>query len=87
MLYSSTHSLPGVNIDPSHTVSVPHGSVPEAPQSDSHVYSVDSNANGNLVSSLHLNFLVSTQVVVENTRVGSSWLLCNWYATAALLTV
>ncbi|ONL92423.1 Granule-bound starch synthase 1 chloroplastic/amyloplastic [Zea mays] len=38
-----------VNIDPSHTVSVPHGSVPEAPQSDSHVYSVDSNANGNLI--------------------------------------
>ncbi|ONM00028.1 DnaJ homolog subfamily C GRV2 [Zea mays] len=89
-LYSSTHSpSPGINIDPSHTVSVPHGSVPEAlsennqqieaPQLDSHVYSVDSNANGNLVSSLHSDFSVPAQVVVENTPVGSGRLLCNWY--------
>jgi DnaJ family protein C protein 13 len=88
--YSSTHSpLPGINIDPSHTVSVPHGSVPEAlsennhqigaPQLDSHVYSVDSNANGNLVSSSHSDFSVPAQVVVENTPVGSGRLLCNWY--------
>ncbi|RLN19119.1 hypothetical protein C2845_PM02G19270 [Panicum miliaceum] len=77
--YSSAHS-------PS---AVPHGSVPEslsennhqfgAPQLDSHVYSVDSNANGNLVSSSHSDFSVPAQVVVENTPVGSGRLLCNWY--------
>lgn len=88
--YSSTHSpLPGINIDPSHAVSVPHGSVPEAlsennhqigaPQLDSQVYSVDSNANGNLDSSTHSDFSVPAQVVVENTPVGSGRLLCNWY--------
>ncbi|KAF8728194.1 hypothetical protein HU200_018782 [Digitaria exilis] len=86
----STHSpLAGVNINPSHAVSTPLGSVPEAlyennqqigaPQLDSHVYSVDSNANGNLVSSSHSDFSVPAQVVVENTPVGSGRLLCNWY--------
>ncbi|OEL33191.1 DnaJ-like protein subfamily C GRV2 [Dichanthelium oligosanthes] len=88
--YSSAHSpLAGINIDPSHSVSVPHGSVPEAlsdnnhqigvSQLDSHVYPVDSNANGNLVSSSHSDFSVPAQVVVENTPVGSGRLLCNWY--------
>ncbi|XP_039785026.1 dnaJ homolog subfamily C GRV2-like isoform X2 [Panicum virgatum] len=88
--YSSAHSpLAGINIDPSNAVSVPHGSVPEAlsennhqigaPQLDSQVYSVDSNANGNLVSSSHSDFSVPAQVVVESTPVGSGRLLCNWY--------
>ncbi|AQL05347.1 DnaJ homolog subfamily C GRV2, partial [Zea mays] len=88
--YSSTHSpLPGISIDPSCAVTVPHGFVPEAlsennhqigePQLDSHVYSVDSNANGDLVSSSHSDFSVPAQVVVENTPVGSGRLLCNWY--------
>ncbi|CAN6324472.1 unnamed protein product [Urochloa humidicola] len=88
--YAPAHSpLAGMNIDPSHAVSVPHGSVPEAlsennhqtgaPQLDSHVYSVESDANGNLVSSSHSDFSVPAQVVVENTPVGSGRLLCNWY--------
>ncbi|CAN6305766.1 unnamed protein product [Urochloa humidicola] len=88
--YTSVHSpLAGMNIDPSHAASVPHGSVPEAlyennhqtgaPQLDSHVYSVESDANGNLVSSSHSDFSVPAQVVVENTPVGSGRLLCNWY--------
>ncbi|CAN6319075.1 unnamed protein product [Urochloa humidicola] len=88
--YTSVHSpLAGMNIDPSHAASVPHGSVPEAlyennhqtgaPQLDSHVYSVESYANGNLVSSSHSDFSVPAQVVVENTPVGSGRLLCNWY--------
>ncbi|GJM91559.1 hypothetical protein PR202_ga07941 [Eleusine coracana subsp. coracana] len=88
--YPSVHApSPGISIDPSHAVSVPHGSVPEglsennhpmgAPQLDSHVYSVDSSANGNLVSSSHSDFSVPAQVVIENTPVGSGRLLCNWY--------
>ncbi|CAL4923982.1 unnamed protein product [Urochloa decumbens] len=88
--YTSAHSpLAGMNIDPSHAMSVPHGSVPEAfsennhqtgaPQLDPHVYSVECDANGNLVSSSHSDFSVPAQVVVENTPVGSGRLLCNWY--------
>ncbi|KAL6642638.1 hypothetical protein ACP70R_020819 [Stipagrostis hirtigluma subsp. patula] len=87
--YPSAHTPPGISIDPSHGVSVPHGSVPEAlsennhptvaPQLDSHVYSMDPNGNGNLVSSTHSDFSVPAQVVVENTPVGSGRLLCNWY--------
>ncbi|KAL6906330.1 hypothetical protein ACP4OV_003931 [Aristida adscensionis] len=79
---------PGISIDPSHAA-VSHGSVLDplsennhptgAPQLDSHVYSVESSANGNLVSSTHSDFSVPAQVVVENTPVGSGRLLCNWY--------
>nr|AAK00435.1 hypothetical protein [Oryza sativa Japonica Group] len=78
---------PGISIDPSQAV--PHGFVPEAfyennhqtgaPQLDSHAYLVDSNGNGDLANSAHLDFSVPAQVVVENTPVGSGRLLCNWY--------
>jgi DnaJ family protein C protein 13 len=85
--YSTAHTpSPATGIDPSHAA--PHGAVPEAfsenhqlgiPQLNSHPYSVDSTANGDLIESSHSDFSVPAQVVVENTPVGSGRLLCNWY--------
>ncbi|KAK1696170.1 hypothetical protein QYE76_012867 [Lolium multiflorum] len=85
--YSTVHTpSPATSVDPSRAV--PHGALPEAvpenhqlgiPQLNSHPYSVDSTANGDLIESSHSDFSVPAQVVVENTPVGSGRLLCNWY--------
>uniref|UniRef100_A0A452YQD7 J domain-containing protein n=1 Tax=Aegilops tauschii subsp. strangulata TaxID=200361 RepID=A0A452YQD7_AEGTS len=85
--YSTVHTpSPAMSIDPSHAV--PHGAVPQSvsenhqlgtPQLDSHTYSVDPTANGDLIESSHSDFSVPAQIVVENTPVGSGRLLCNWF--------
>ncbi|VAH17484.1 unnamed protein product [Triticum turgidum subsp. durum] len=84
--YSTAHTPSATSIDPSHAV--PHGAVPQSvsenhqlgtPQLDSHTYSVDPTANGDLIESSHSDFSVPAQIVVENTPVGSGRLLCNWF--------